>query len=184
MNAFPDNNEFENEEGRDPESNRREQDQNFPGYPHYASSEDILHPSNGSRKVKADPDELQRGNPLNAAAGRLEEEKPLASLDQDSDNEDDDLRIVPGTEADVTKDDLLILGPREGDMDLGDDEILRGKTAATGLADEELDIPGTDLDDENEALGEEDEENNYYSLGGDRHENLEEDNQQEPETDE
>lgn len=32
---------------------------------------------------------------------------------------------------------------------------------------EDLDVPGTDLDDENEALGEEDEENNAYSLGGD-----------------
>ena len=40
---------------------------------------------------------------------------------------------------------------------------------------EELDIPGTELDDEMENIGEEDEENNYYSLGGDNHENLEED---------
>jgi len=31
------------------------------------------------------------------------------------------------------------------------------------------------LDDRDEAIGEEDEENNYYSLGGDRHEDLEED---------
>lgn len=37
-----------------------------------------------------------------------------------------------------------------------------------------LDVPGADLDDENERIGEEDEENNYYSLGGDRHEDLEE----------
>lgn len=35
---------------------------------------------------------------------------------------------------------------------------------------EDLDIPGTELDDESEEIGEEDEENNYYSLGGDRHE--------------
>jgi hypothetical protein len=40
---------------------------------------------------------------------------------------------------------------------------------------EELDIPGAELDDEMENIGEEDEENNYYSLGGDDHENLEED---------
>ena len=33
-----------------------------------------------------------------------------------------------------------------------------------------LDVPGTELDDVNEVIGEEDEENNYYSLGGDRHE--------------
>ena len=40
----------------------------------------------------------------------------------------------------------------------------------------ELDVPGSELDDENEIIGSEDEENNYYSLGGDNHENLEEDN--------
>ncbi len=41
---------------------------------------------------------------------------------------------------------------------------------------EDLDIPGSELDDTDEAIGEEDEENNYYSLGGDNHNNLEEDN--------
>ena len=40
----------------------------------------------------------------------------------------------------------------------------------------DLDIPGSELDDVDEEIGEEDEENNYYSLGGERHENLEEDN--------
>jgi hypothetical protein len=34
---------------------------------------------------------------------------------------------------------------------------------------EDLDVPGAELDDSNEAIGEEDEENNYYSLGGDEH---------------
>lgn len=37
-----------------------------------------------------------------------------------------------------------------------------------------LDVPGAELDDRNEKIGEEDEENNYYSLGGENHENLEE----------
>ena len=41
---------------------------------------------------------------------------------------------------------------------------------------EELDIPGTELDDANEIIGEEDEENNYYSLGGESHHNLDENN--------
>src|SRR5689334_19933968 len=40
---------------------------------------------------------------------------------------------------------------------------------------EGLDIPGAELDDDNEKIGEEDEENNYYSLGGENHEDLEED---------
>ncbi|RFM35570.1 hypothetical protein [Chitinophaga silvisoli] len=43
--------------------------------------------------------------------------------------------------------------------------------------DDDLDIPGAELDDEEESIGEEDEENNYYSLGGDRHEDLDETNE-------
>lgn len=37
-----------------------------------------------------------------------------------------------------------------------------------------LDIPGSELDDEQENIGSEDEENNGYSIGGDNHNNLEE----------
>lgn len=40
--------------------------------------------------------------------------------------------------------------------------------------DDELDIPGAELDDADEEIGEEDEENNYYSLGGDNHSDLDE----------
>jgi len=40
----------------------------------------------------------------------------------------------------------------------------------------DLDIPGSELDDVQENIGSEDEENNYYSLGGDNHNDLEEDN--------
>ena len=39
----------------------------------------------------------------------------------------------------------------------------------------DLDVPGSELDDADEEVGEEDEENNYYSLGGDNHIDLEED---------
>ena len=39
----------------------------------------------------------------------------------------------------------------------------------------DLDVPGGELDDEQERIGNEDEENNYYSLGGDNHNDLEED---------
>lgn len=46
------------------------------------------------------------------------------------------------------------------------------KNVKTG---DDLDVPGGELDDEQEASGGEDEENNYYSLGGDNHEDLEED---------
>ena len=39
----------------------------------------------------------------------------------------------------------------------------------------DLDVPGSELDDEQEKIGSEDEENNYYSLGGDDHNDLDED---------
>jgi hypothetical protein len=39
----------------------------------------------------------------------------------------------------------------------------------------DLDVPGSELDDQQENVGSEDEENNYYSLGGDDSNELEED---------
>ncbi len=38
----------------------------------------------------------------------------------------------------------------------------------------DLDVPGSELDDAQEEIGAEDEENNYYSLGLDNHNDLEE----------
>lgn len=40
---------------------------------------------------------------------------------------------------------------------------------------DDLDVPGSEDDDEQEKAGNEDEENNYYSIGGDEHNNLDED---------
>lgn len=59
-----------------------------------------------------------------------------------------------------------------------DDEDNAGKKRSTGQNEgpgEDLDVPGAELDDSDEVIGEEDEENNYYSLGGDAHDDLEED---------
>ena len=43
------------------------------------------------------------------------------------------------------------------------------------MSGDDLDVPGSELDDKEERTGSEDEENNYYSLGGDDHNDLEED---------
>ncbi len=51
----------------------------------------------------------------------------------------------------------------------------RRKDLENVSSENDLDIPGSELDDSQEDIGSEDEENNYYSLGGDRHEDLEED---------
>ena len=78
-------------------------------------------------------------------------------------------------ESDVTEEDLQALGPKDLSMDMGEDEqLLKNRVWPVDMAGKDLDIPGSELDDENEAIGAEDEENNSYSLGGDRHEdNLE-----------
>jgi hypothetical protein len=55
-----------------------------------------------------------------------------------------------------------------------DADIKDGKTEEP-LTGDDLDIPGAESDDANEKIGEEDEENNYYSLSGDDHDDLEED---------
>jgi hypothetical protein len=57
--------------------------------------------------------------------------------------------------------------------ELEPDEII--ELSDDSSLDDGLDIPGAELDDEMEMIGEEDEENNYYSLGGDDHDDLEED---------
>lgn len=102
--------------------------------------------------------------------------------------EEDKIEIVMGTEADVTEEDLALLGPRDQDMDGGDDEMvlkaglddtdMDGDPLNEGKADvdttgDDLDIPEADLDNPaNDAMGQGDEENNYYSLGSDRKDNL------------
>jgi len=42
------------------------------------------------------------------------------------------------------------------------------------LSGSDLDVPGSELDDAQENIGSEDEENNYYSLGGDAHDDPDE----------
>lgn len=54
-----------------------------------------------------------------------------------------------------------------------EDRMAAGSDDVSG---DDLDVPGSELDDDDEKVGSEDEENNYYSLGGDNHNDLEEDN--------
>lgn len=53
--------------------------------------------------------------------------------------------------------------------------LLNEKTFKEDKSGDDLDVPGAELDDQQESVGSEDEENNYYSLGGDNHNDLEED---------
>jgi len=92
---------------------------------------------------------------------------------------DDETEIVMGTDADVTPEDLALLGDKDQDMDMNEDEFIRKE----GLDDTDLDgdplneaavsedSTGDDLDmpeesDRYSKKDEDDEENDYYSLGG------------------
>lgn len=92
---------------------------------------------------------------------------------------DDEVNIVMGTEADVTAEDLANLGDPDQDMDMNDDELVRkeglddtdfdGDPLNEAAVDEDstgddLDVP--EEDDDDKKTKDDDEENDYYSLGG------------------
>lgn len=54
------------------------------------------------------------------------------------------------------------------------EEINTEKSGIDFIMGRNLDVPGAELDDSMENIGSEDEENNYYSIGGDDHNDLEE----------
>ncbi|MDB5274839.1 MAG: hypothetical protein JWO58_3206 [Chitinophagaceae bacterium] len=60
-----------------------------------------------------------------------------------------------------------------GEEEETEQDLRTGKWNEKGIEEsltgEDLDVPGAELDDASEATGDEDEENNYYSLGGDNH---------------
>ncbi len=143
----------------------------------YPSSEDILNPSSDMERVDIDVDNIARTSGGLTTGAIADTPVPNSDLVEDlvSQNDNDEIGIVPGTDADVTKDDLLALGAIDRDMDMGEDEDLQKKGFPLGLSGDDLDVPGEELDDNDEEIGEEDEENNYYSLGGDSKEMLEED---------
>jgi hypothetical protein len=78
-------------------------------------------------------------------------------------------------DAQVTQDDLNALGTEELNMDGGDDDLLKDRVYPVNFSGDDLDVPGSEDDDAMEDIGEEDEENNSYSIGGDKHNDLEED---------
>ena len=137
-----------------------EEEKDFPGYPHYPASEDIMNVK-GEQRIDADVEDIARSK--NILSSDL---PPRTTVEKNTGTEDDETDInAEPDESDVTADDLIAL--EEEDVDPAKVDLLEGEN--------DLDVPGAEEDDINEEIGEEDEENNYYSLGGDAHENLEED---------
>jgi hypothetical protein len=155
------------------QSNDQKIDQDFPGYPHYPAKEDIMDQRTGAHKVDMDVENIASARNATGVSQRFargqegQRNTPGGEQASEADNSDD-LNIKTGTDADVDDDDLAILNSTN-------DEIGVPQNVSNEDLNTELDVPGSELDDADEAIGEEDEENNYYSLGGDRHESQEED---------
>ena len=78
---------------------------------------------------------------------------------------DDKKVILPGYPTYPASEDLYAQSKEEEEID--PEVISKDKDDNSG---DNLDVPGSELDDNQEEIGSEDEENNYYSLGGDDHE--------------
>lgn len=151
--------------------------QDFPGYPHYPAKEDIMTKTTGLNRVDADVENMGTGPNASGVNQRFFDGQDRQKTEQATgfkpNNGDDGIDIKMGTDADVTSDDLAALNST--DAEIGTPQNVSDEDINT-----DLDIPGSELDDADEERGEEDEENNYYSLGGDRHEAQEEDPQSGP----
>ncbi|HSY61051.1 MAG TPA: hypothetical protein VK796_04200 [Cytophaga sp.] len=97
----------------------------------------------------------------------------------------------PGYPLYPPEDDIYYRDEKMGDIDPEDPskkkrrneapETMNEKDFKDDMSGSDLDIPGSELDDQQENIGSEDEENNYYSLGGDNHEDPESDTSEENE---
>jgi hypothetical protein len=148
---------------RRPVSRNKKTDDNteFPGYPHYAPEEDIM---NKAKRVDLDLDEGETADKINDQFSRQNRVTPEIN------------ESIVDKQSEVTKEDLEALGPKDLSLDMGDDEnLLKHRVYPVDFSGKDIDIPGSELDDASEAIGAEDEENNSYSIGGDAHDNLEED---------
>jgi hypothetical protein len=113
-----------------------------------------------------------KGNEANARAHQLQKQAK---------NEEPGYPLYPANE------DIFSKSREEKDIDPEDSSKAKepsdihtiGKNNEKAFSDDvsgnDLDVPGSELDDDQERIGSEDEENNYYSLGGDDHNDLDED---------
>lgn len=152
-----------------PENNNSE-DKKFPGYPAYPASEDIT-----KRETREDLDK-QNDMDIDAKGDSAVEQRAVGMPKPKNVEDATDLA------SNVTKEDrdMLSAADQNRDMDELDEEEpildmtdnegdpLNERAGRYGKAGADLDVPGSEADDANEDIGEEDEENNYYSLGADK----------------
>jgi hypothetical protein len=123
-------------------------------------------------------------------AGIFDDDDEEDVNDSEIDDEEiasDDEELVMGNEADVSPEEVTMLQRADEDMPTDDDirlrraeldatdnegDLLNESSLVDDVAGDDLDVSGADSDDPMESIGEEDEENNYYSLGSDSNDNI------------
>ena len=136
----------------------------------YPANEDIMNRKNEVERLSLDPDRSAKA-PGVRTSGRSENEDRSESGEFPPAQ---DARTKPASKSDLTKEDYEALGPRDLSLDGGDDEQLKHRVWPVDFAARDLDVPKGD-EERIDALGQGDEENDHYSLGGDDKENLEDD---------
>lgn len=153
-------------------------DEKYPGYPHYPAGEDITNPQNDFEQVNVRPEDLGPNARHNSVEQRAD---PLPKPKTDSDPIDPDADVTPedreALSAAYQNRDMEDPDEEEGQLDEVDEDgdPLNEISDDYGHTGADLDVPGSAQDDAMENIGEEDEENNYYSLGADKEDNLESD---------
>ena len=110
----------------------------------------------------------------------------MKNAEKNNSKEPNDESNVPDFLNYPSSEDIYRQGQKEEDIDPSDPTKMKQTADVESSTDpkeldfnstqtgKDLDIPGAELDDDMENVGSEDEENNYYSIGGDNHEDLEE----------
>lgn len=164
-------------------------DQDFPGYPHYSSKEDIMDGRSDAERVNVNVENLP--NFHNATTSHrlnqgMEERNTTGPTPED--DMDTDLGIEMGTEADVSAEERMMLEDdmyyptqdedrlrqaRLDDTDF-DGEKLNEESFGAGQAESGADLDMDSVTDEanSDALGQGDEENQYWSLGSAENDNI------------
>ena len=128
-------------------------------------------PRTRARPVLATPDRAEACEQVDRARGVELAWPENLNLD------DETMEFATGNESDVTAEDLEALGPKDLSLDMGEDgELLKHRVWPVDMAGKDLDVPGSEgaSDSLNQGIGPADEENDYYSLGGDdKEDNME-----------
>jgi hypothetical protein len=127
-----------------------------------------------------DAEEIPGQEHIHVPRMREFQDTTISSDDEEGKNVFAEEEELDDQDTDVTPEEIELLSRTDISMSGIDDEdrrkLMLDKTDFDGellnekdnISGEDLDVPGADEDDADEEIGEEDEENNSYSLGGDR----------------